>query len=99
MGSRKLSRRVAALVLVVGLLAAPAAMADRGGDQEARGGLVAAIDQLVHDLMVEVGGWFGVTFDQQSTDDSGWTLDPVGPEGGDGPESTTDTGPQLDPDG
>lgn len=105
MGSKKVSRSVAALVLVIGLIAAPAAMADGNGDPQTRGGLFATFDQVVHDLLVEVTGWFGVTYSEQSTDDDtsddggGWSTGFVGLDGNECADGTTDCGPGLDPDG
>lgn len=105
MGSKKLIRRVAALVLVIGLVAAPAAMADRNGDRQARGGLFATIDQIVHDLIAEATSWFGVTYAEQSTDedtsddDGGWSTGFIGLDGTECTDSNTDCGPRLDPDG
>ncbi|MGD2114387.1 MAG: hypothetical protein PVG07_05005 [Acidobacteriota bacterium] len=95
-------RRVVGLALVVGLLAAPAAMADRGWDREEPQGFFASIDQLVQNLMAEVGGWFESAYDATYDATLGpIALDPTDPSDplGGGPGATTDSGPDPDPDG
>ena len=100
-------RRVSVLVLVAGLLLAPAAWAGQGQrtDREGLQSFSVLIGQWWQDLMSEVTGWFGVSASKTTTDPS--TTDPgttdpidIGPvtlDGGGG--CTTDSEPISDPNG
>jgi len=100
-------RRVSALVLVAGLLLAPAAWAgqSRGTDREGSQSFSVLVGQWWQGLMSEVTGWFGVSTSKSTTDpsttDPVWT-DPFGPgtvtqDGGGA--NTTEACPEPDPNG
>jgi len=100
-------RRVSALVLVAGLLLAPAAWAgqSRGTDREGSQSFSVLVGQWWQGLMSEVTGWFGVSYGKTKTDpgtkDPGTTdpidIGPVTLDGGGG--CTTDGGVDMDPNG
>lgn len=102
MGGKRGIRRVAALILVVGLAIAPAAWAERTpdtvNDERPSAG---SLDDWVQSALAEVLSWFGVTSRELTEDfdsgDDGWFgLDSIGPGGGD---TGTDAGSDPDPDG
>ena len=97
-------RRGIVLVLVLGLLAAPAAMADPGRDQGGPEASFTSIDRLFQDLWAEVTSWFGDVSSEWSSDGTGGTTPDLfgfGPSGsGDEDDSdSTDSGPSADPNG
>jgi|GEM_PF-1604646 len=107
----KAIRRMVALVLVLGLCAAPAAWASQGGNLQKQPTFLVSVEQWIQNALTEMASWFGVTYDESST-----TLDPVldptldptctdpcdppmldgGPGGGGG---ATDSGGSIDPNG
>jgi len=106
----KAIRRMVALVLVLGLCAAPAAWAGQGGNLEKQPTFLVSVEQWIQNALVEMASWFGVTYDESSitpdpvldpTLDPTCTdpCDPPKLDGGTGGGGTTDTGSTGDPNG
>jgi len=98
-------RRVSVLVLVAGLLLAPAAWAGQGQriDREGSQSFSVLVGQWWQELVSEVTGWFGVSTSKSTTDPSSTdpiTIGPVTLDGGTGGGGcTTDGGVDPDPNG
>lgn len=103
-------RRVAVLVLVTGLLIAPAAWAGQGQghDREVSQSFSVLVGQWWQSVVSDIAGWFGVSYGRTTTDPT--TTDPgtigpidIGPvtlDGGGGSGTcTTDGGSPMDPNG
>lgn len=68
----KVIRRMAALVLVLGLCVAPMAWASDGGNLEKQQAFSVSVEQWLQGVFAQVASWFGITYDDSST-----TTDPV----------------------